>query len=571
MSTDKQLNVVLCWHMHQPEYRDLVSGQYQLPWTYLHGARDYVDMVGLLEANAGAKAVVNFGPVLLAQLEDYASQVQNFLAHGTAITDPILEALDMAVLPADERHRTRLIEACLRTNEQRTIDRFPAYRRLADIARWFIDNHGSSQYLNDQFLADMITWYHLSWIGETVRREDERVQQLQEKGSRFTLHERRELLQLIGELIGSITERYSRLVEKGQLELSCSAYGHPILPLLIDFQTAREATPDAHMPVLEEYPGGEERARLQIKEGQAVFEKYFGFIPYGSWPPEGGISNAVVDLLADSGVKWTATGENVLFNSLAHAGQEPDRHKKAWLHKMYEDQSTGLKLFFRDDELSDLIGFTYSDWHADDAVADLLSRLETIAKSYSKVGDAIVSIIMDGENAWEHYPENGYHFLSALYQQLGDNPRLKLTTFSEFADAHAADEKLDELIAGSWVYGTFSTWMGDEEENRAWDILCDAKRVYDKVIATGEISPERRILIDRQLAICEASDWFWWLGDYNPRDAVRDFERLFRLHIANLYRLMQVDPPQHLSQTLAQGHGSPVLGGVMRPGSEAAD
>ncbi len=572
MTTERQrLNVVLCWHMHQPEYRDLLTNQYQLPWTYLHAIRDYIDMAELLEASPDAKAVVNFGPILLEQLEDYATQVERFLADGTRIGDPILAALDLAVLPADQRQRTALIEACLRANEERIINRFPAYRRLVDIARWLLDNYGSADYLNDQFIADLITWYHLGWLGETVRRDDERVQNLQEKGSSFTLHERREVMQLIGELLGGVIQRYSRLVENGQLELSCSAWAHPILPLLIDFEAARESLPDARLPVLDQYPGGKARARLQIEQGQATFEKHFGFTPAGSWPPEGGISTALVPLLAASGVKWTASGENVLFNSLKQAGQKVDRHKKTWLHKMYEDDGTGLKLFFRDDELSDLIGFTYSDWHADDAVADLVSRLEKLAASYDHPGARVVSIIMDGENAWEHYPENAYHFLSALYAKLVENAHLHLTTFSEFIEAQPEGEALDELVAGSWVYGTFSTWMGDPEKNRAWDILCDAKRVYDDVMANNDISADRRDAIDRQLAICEASDWFWWLGDYNPREAVSDFERLFRLHIANLYQLMHREPPQHLSQTLSDGRGMPAVGGVMRPGTEPVD
>lgn len=567
MAQSSPLAVVLCWHMHQPQYRDLISGQYQLPWTYLHAIRDYVDMAEHLENCPAARAVVNFTPILLDQIDDYVNQIEGFLANGIAIRDPILEALDMAVLPSDPQNRIGLIKACLRANETRVIDRFPEYRRLAEIARWIADKHGSSEYLNNQFLADLVTWYHLGWLAETVRHSHPLVRRLQEKGAGFTLHERRELLQLVGELLKSVVDRYARLAAGGKVELSCSAYAHPILPLMIDLSAAKGAMPDVQMPFLERYSGGHERAKAQIDHGRSVFEKHFGSMPPGFWPPEGGISNAVIDVLANSGVAWSATGQQVLFNSLTHAGRHPDGNDKAWLHRLYEDRKTGIKIYFRDDGLSDLIGFTYSDWHAEDAVSDLVARLEKIADGYGDCSNRVVSIIMDGENAWEHYPENATHFLSSLYDRLTKNPRLALTTFNEYMQTHEA-EPIDELVPGSWVYGSFSTWIGDEEKNRAWDILGDAKRAWDDVMATGEIDPERRARLETQLAVCEGSDWFWWLGEYNPSATVSDFERLFRLHISNLYKLLHREPPEYLAQTLSHGHGKPTKGGVMRTGSE---
>jgi alpha-amylase/alpha-mannosidase (GH57 family) len=175
---------------------------------------------------------------------------------------------------------------------------------------------------------------------------------------------------------------------------------------------------------------------------------------------------------------------------------------------------------------------------------------------------------MDGENAWEHYPQNAWYFLTGLYQRLTGHPRLNLTTFSEHMKHQDTGEPIEHLVAGSWVYGTFSTWMNDREKNHAWDILGGAKRAYDEAFAQNEIDEARRARIDLQLAVCEGSDWFWWLGDYNPPDTVSDFERLFRLHLANLYALLHREPPEYLSQAMSHGHGAPAKGGTMRPGRE---
>lgn len=219
---------------------------------------------------------------------------------------------------------------------------------------------------------------------------------------------------------------------------------------------------------------------------------------------------------------------------------------------------------FRDDGLSDLIGFTYASWHADDAVANFIQHLESIANANEGPEGRVVSIIMDGENAWEYYPCNGWFFLSALYKRLSDHPRLKLTTFSEGLNSVNRPAELSEVVAGSWVYGTFTTWVGDPDKNRAWEMLVEAKRKFDQVIESGRLDEARQEQAILQLAHCEGSDWFWWFGDYNPGDTVSDFERLFRLQLTHLYQLLGETPPEYLSQIFALGSGDPTHGGVMR-------
>ncbi|HKK05028.1 MAG TPA: glycoside hydrolase family 57 protein [Gammaproteobacteria bacterium] len=566
MCADTTLNVVLCWHMHQPEYRDLRTGEYQLPWTYLHVIKDYVDMAAHLESVPDARAVVNFAPVLLEQIDDYAQQVAGFLRNGAAIRDPLLAALVEPALPGPGEGRMKLIKDCLRANEERLIARFEPYQRLATIAHWLGANPEALLYVDEQFVVDLVVWHHLAWVGETVRRSDTRIKRLTDKATGYTLHDRRELLTVIGELLEGVIGRYRALAESGRVELSVTPYAHPIVPLLLDLQSAHEAMPEAPLPELPAYPGGEERARWHIRQGIDTFRRYFGFAPQGCWPSEGSVSTATLKLLAEYDFRWAASGGSVLHNSLNRAGQPADSQ---CLHRGYGIADSGLDCFFRDDGLSDLIGFTYSDWHADDAVANLIHHLETIAKNCRKQPGSVVPIILDGENAWEHYPENGYYFLRALYQRLAEHPQINLTTFSRCLDEGAARGELAEVVAGSWVYGTFSTWIGDRDKNRGWDMLGEAKQTFDRVAASGRLDAEHLARAVQQLAICEGSDWFWWFGDYNPAETVSDFERLYRRHLANLYQVLGEEPPAYLSQSFTHGGGAPLHGGAMRPGQAA--
>ncbi len=574
----KPLKVVLYWHMHQPEYRDLRTGVYRLPWTYLHAIKDYVDMVAHLEANPKAHAVINFAPTLLEQIEDYAQQVHGFLNSGTAIRDYLLASLVETALPVATEQRIRLIKDCLRANEKHLIGRFPAYQRLADLAPWLLEHHDAMIYLDNQYLIDLLVWHHLAWMGETIKRSDLRIKRLINKEKAFTLHDRRELLTVIGEILSSVIERYRVLAVRGQIELSVTPYAHPIMPLLLDLKSTHEAMPDASMPLLEKYPDGEARVRWHLQKGIETFKRIFGFEPKGCWPSEGSLSEATVSLLPEFGFTWTASGGNVLENSLNKSGFLDVEGEQVCRHNPYTVKELSTRCFFRDDGLSDLIGFTYTDWHADDAVANFLHHLENIADACEKEPEEnIVSIILDGENAWEYYPENGYHFLSALYKGLVEHPRLELTTYSQFLSEgldkghkeHSEATVLPCLVAGSWVYGTFSTWIGSADKNRGWDMLGDAKHCYDRVVGSGRLNEEKLARAEHQLGICEGSDWFWWFGDYNSAESVSDFDCLYRQHLSHLYQLLGEEPPEYLSHAFSHGNGDPAMGGAMRPGQES--
>ncbi|MCP4992462.1 MAG: glycoside hydrolase [Gammaproteobacteria bacterium] len=564
MSDKDRLKVVLCWHMHQPDYRGPDNSDYQLPWVYLHGIKDYADMAKHIEDNPKSKAVVNFAPVLLDQIEDYVNQIDAWLSRGTLIRDPLLAALAGPGLPVDQKSRRELMNACLKANEERLIKRFRTYHRLVDIAGLVEEHHENGVYLNDQYLADLLVWYHLAWMGEHARINDIRVKSLEKKRIGFDADDRRRLVAVIGDLMASLVPRYKKLAEAGQVELSVTPYAHPIVPLLLDINTARESMPEVELPEATEYPGGEARSRWHIRKGLETFERHFGFRPEGCWPSEGAVSSETVQILEEEGFRWAASGQQVLHNSLsAIYGDQPLPHN--WVHQPYRVDEGKLNCFFRDDGLSDLIGFEYANWHGDDAVNNLVQHLENINEATKGMPNRVVSIIMDGENAWEYYPRNGCFFLNALYDKLSHHPGIEMTTFSKALDTKKQPATfLSDLIAGSWVYGTFSTWIGEHDKNRAWDMLVEAKQAYDKVVASGVLDKQEQNEADVQMATCEGSDWFWWFGDYNPGDAVSDFEKLYRRQLKHLYQLLGIEPPAYLDTVFAQGSGDPSMGGVMR-------
>ncbi|HLJ38223.1 MAG TPA: glycoside hydrolase family 57 protein [Steroidobacteraceae bacterium] len=565
MPAATRLPVVLLWHMHQPQYRDAFNARYALPWTYLHAIKDYTDMAAHLEDNVEARAVVNFSPVLLEQLEDIATRTAAHLEKGAPLPDPVLSLLGPDALPKEPAPRLALLKACLRAQRKQMIERFGPYLELATIAETLATPERVA-YASDQFIHDLAVWYHLAWLGETVRRADPLVAQLTERGRDFSAAQRRALLTLIGKLVGGIVPRYRALAERGQCELSVTPYAHPIIPLLLDFGCARMAVPDIPLPVHPGYPGGAARSEWHVEEAIAVFSRAFGTRPAGCWPAEGAVSEATLKLLAANGFRWAASGGAVLRNSLAFADPRAAEDAASY-NRPYRAQGVGLNCFFRDDNLSDLIGFTYATWHGDDAAQNLANELTQLARRYQGDPGHAVLIALDGENAWEHYPFNGYYFLKALYSVLAEHPQLELMTLSGCLARGLQPAPLARVVAGSWVHGTLATWMGDADKNRAWDLLCDAKEACDRVLATDKLEAAQRAGIGRQLALCESSDWFWWFGDYNPAESVSQFDELYRHQLVTLYRHLGLNPPDSLALPISTGHGSPEHGGAMRRAS----
>ena len=572
----KTLDLVFLWHMHQPDYRDhgargdidaaatvgagdAAAGEFVLPWVYLHAIKDYVDMAAHLERHPQIRCVVNFVPVLLDQIEDYAQQ----FASGQ-FRDPLLRILATPDLEhISKADRSLLLATCFRSNHVTMLAPFPHYQRLHDLYQVLThESKTASSYLSGAYFSDLVTWYHLAWTGETERRRNPLLATLMSRGEGYDAGDRQGLLASIGELMTGLIPRWRALAARGQVELSSTPQTHPLAPLLLDFRVARESLPDAPLPFTAAYPGGRSRVIAHIDAARASHARRFGAPPVGMWPAEGAVSEDFVKHLAAAGCRWIASGEGVLNNSLT-ASKLTAPH--AAYHCWQLEKAPGLTLFFRDERLSDLIGFDYAKWHGRDAAQHLVLQLETILGAAAENETPVVSIILDGENAWEHYPYNGYYFFEDLYNLLAEHPRIRTTTYAELLarPSPPVATPLPKLTAGSWVYGTMSTWIGDDAKNRGWDLLCEAKQSCDRVLASGRLDAAQVAAVEAQLANCESSDWFWWFGDYNPSAAVASFDSLYRRNLVRLYRLLQLEPPAQLDTPICAGSAT-AEGGSMR-------
>lgn len=556
-----RIDLVLLWHMHQPDYRDAGSGRYLMPWVYLHALKDYADMAAHLERHPGVRCTFNFVPILLEQLEDYVAQFDL-----GRIRDPLLHLLQVQDLEHIEPAERRLIlDSCFHSNHDSMLQPYPQYRRLHELFR-LVDGQDRRglDYLSGAYLADLLTWYHLVWVGETERRSDPLFGRLMAKGSGFVHGDRLQLFDAIGVIMRRLLGRYRALAADGRVELSSTPHAHPIGPLLLDFGAAHDTLPDARLPRAPTYPGGADRVRWHLREAVSTHERCFGAPPAGLWPAEGAISQPFIAEVAAAGLKWSASSESVLANSLGSPGWS-QAERRAALYRPWSAPGQSMPLLFRDERLSDLIGFEYSKWHGRDAAAHFIAELESIAAEAPAGETPLVLVALDGENAWEYYPYNGFYFFEELYSALEAHPAIRTRTVSEaLAQPGRAPRPLSRLSAGSWVMGTLSTWIGEEDKNRAWDLLVQAKQAWDEAVADERFTPERIEAARRQLAACESSDWFWWLGSYNPAHAVDRFERLYRRNLRRLYELIGRPAPLALNRPLSQGHGRPEAGGAMR-------
>lgn len=572
-----KLYLNLYWHMHQPDYRDMVTNEYVLPWTYLHAIKDYSDMAFHLEENPKARVSFNFVPILLDQLDDYSQQ---FKQHK--IRDPLLALLvEPSLGDISQEQCCLIVQSCFKNHHEKMLSPFPHYQRLLQLYQLvepIRTECGAAQhdfhYLSAQYKADLLVWYHLAWCGESLRRNNTVIQALMSKGFLFTLADRQQLFAVIGETISGLIPRYKALMQRKQIEISTTPYYHPILPLLIDFKSTLDAMPEAPLPENAKYAGGQARAAYHVLTAKKSHVTYFGTETRGMWPAEGGVSHAALSLMAEHGVEWAATGQAVLVNSLVKS-QLSVEDKQEYLYQPYHvtNGEHDILCFFRDDQLSDKIGFEYAKMYSSDAVADFIHTLEYAQKANITDKAKVVSVILDGENAWEYYPYNGYYFLNELYAALANHPDIEMTTFSDMVDLYKSKEYqakalsapvLPQIAAGSWVYGTFSTWIGSKDKNLAWDLLCEAKKVYDKVLASNVLDAAQLVACERQLAVCEGSDWFWWFGEYNSADSVASFDKLYRRNLSNLYALLKQPVPEVLNVSISAGGGYADNAGTMR-------
>ncbi len=522
-----RLKIAILWHMHQPDYRDPTSGRTLLPWTWLHAVKDYGEMLETA-AECQAPLTINLVPTLLEQLDRYRRGED---------ADSWLELASKRAEDLSSDEKIFLLEQFFSVNDQRHLLPYPRYQRLRH--KRGRNPATSAATFSAQEMRDLQVWFLLSWTGYHLRKREPLLTELLRRGENFSEEEKEQLLAICNTEVARIIARHAELEASGQIEISLTPYAHPILPLLCDLRSAAEPSPDLPLPqVTFSHPGD---ARLQIREGLRTGERLLGRRRRGIWPAEGAVSEAAVKLLADEQVLWAASDEGILARSLV-GGLKQRRD----LYRVYS--YAGLPLVFRDREISDRIGFLYADWNAEDAVNDLIQRLEKIA---ALTPNWLVPIILDGENCWERYADNGYPFLQLLYRHLLSHPAFELCTIGQ-AVAASTPQPLEKLAAGSWIRSDFTTWVGHPEENRAWQLLAAARNdcLADQVerALTAPDKPVDEQL--RELLRAEGSDWFWWFGDEHQTAQADIFDRLFRRHLEGLYHLSVLPAPASLQQPL---------------------
>ena len=531
--------LALVWHMHQPDYRDPRTGASALPWARLHATKDYRDMVEILRPYPRVHCTFNLTPVLLDQLE--------------AIADGARDAwLDLARKPAGSLapvDKLTLLRNYFAANRERMIEPVPRYRELRDRAAAAGPTGGASWI--EQDWRDLQVWFHLAWV-DPGYASSEPVRSLLAKGRGFTEDEKQALLDWSVALCGTVDGVYRDAAVAGQIELSTAAENHPILPLLIDSDAPREASGSIALPA-PAYRAPEDAA-AQVRRAREGHARRFGAPPRGTWPPEGAVNDATLALLAASGFSWAASDETVLAGALHAAGRPADPWPAA-LYRPYrvETRSGPISMVYRDRRLSDAIGFVYKHWDPARAAADFLERVRSAGVSAAEQGNPtpVVTVILDGENCWEAYDQDGRPFLNALYGGLAADPEIEAVTVSEALDRVPPTATLDRVPVGSWIRDDLAIWVGHPEKNAAWAELGSARAA---LVARGAAVPEKAW---ESLYAAEASDWFWWYGDDHPSDQADILDSLFRAHVARVYDLIGAAAPASLERSLRRAPAPP--------------
>jgi alpha-amylase/alpha-mannosidase (GH57 family) len=548
------IRLVLLWHMHQPFYKDMVTGEYRLPWVRLHALKDYYGMVKLAQEFPGVHQNFNLVPSLIAQIQDYVSGQ----AH-----DPFLDLVSKPANDLTAAERRFALQYLFQANPVNMIGRYPRYRELWELYRATADRpEGPESYFVTRDYGDLQVLSQLAWFDEYFL-SDADVSALIQKGRDFSRDDQLAVLAKEKEILAKIIPAYAEAAAGGSVELSTTPYYHPILPLICDTNVGGESTPGLPLPT-RRFRRPDDAAH-QVRRAIELHQQTFAAQPVGLWPSEGSVSEEVLALAHKQGIQWMATDEGVLGRSIgyaftrdAHGHLHGDSAEQLYNIHRYEKGDTRMHMVFRDHTLSDLVGFVYSRMPAQDAANHLLHTIRESARPVLDRGkDAVVSIILDGENAWEYYPQSGREFLRRFYDGLQNDPLIESVTVSESIARHKESGfgKLTRLVPGSWIDANFNVWIGAPEDNKAWDLLAEARDYYDR--NADRVSETQRKLAWEELLIAEGSDWNWWYGPEHHSANDRDFDELYRRHLSNVYTALEGVPPEELTVPIASGFVRP--------------
>ncbi|HEX4130895.1 MAG TPA: glycoside hydrolase family 57 protein [Pirellulales bacterium] len=544
--------LAIFWHQHQPYYPDDVGHENPMPWVRLHGTKDYWGMAMQLKEVPEFRAAINLVPSLLVQLLGY-------IEHGHED-----QHLRVSRTPADalsEEDMYFLLDNFFMVHPDHMIRPYPRYHELYQMRGLSVDSAArAAKRFTKRDVLDLQCWSNLTWMHPIAFEVDKDLAEFRRKGRHWTEADKQWLLAKQMELLKQIIPLHRELAESGQIELTTTPFYHPILPLLCDKRLARQAMPDVQLPRhLEGYP---EDAERHVRQAVEFHEKVFGTKPRGMWPSEGSVCQAIIPFMAKAGLEWIATDEEILSCStegwVSRDGQgflrNPEMLYRPW---RVEEKGQSVQIVFRDHAMSDQIGFHYQRYQTQHAVDDFIGKLEAIGRATSaNAGQrpTLVSIILDGENCWEYYPDGGRDFLRSLYRRAASHPKITPMRIGDYVRKHPATDRIGNLFAGSWISHNFGIWIGHPECNRAWDSLFAAREHLLAAEKTSGKTPEQLATARRELQIAEGSDWFWWFGDSHSSAQDSVFDRLFRKHLQNIYSVLGDEVPGDLLRPISQGH-----------------
>jgi alpha-amylase/alpha-mannosidase (GH57 family) len=591
------IHVAFVWHMHQPYYRSARTGAFQMPWARLHAIKDYLDMVEILQDYPTIHQTFNLVPSLVEQLEDYAAGgLPLTAAEGTdpdglppttgvqSRPGPVRDVYwEHTIRPAADLlpgERAFVVERMCESPDHPRARSHPRYLELA-LKRQATSCDGwepcAATFTVDE-LRDLQVWFNLAWFDPTLL-EAEPLLSLVQRGRDFREEDKQVLGAVQNEVMKRVIPAYQAAAARGQVELSTTPYFHPILPLLANTDSARVGAGDTILPHRRfAHP---EDAWEQVDAGVAKHQQVFGARPLGMWCSEQSVGEDVLPLLDRAGIAWTISDEAVLARSIAGSAAAPGAEPATtspYVPYLLRREQGRTAIVFRDHTLSDLIGFGYQGWDSRDAANDLIARIRAIGGGAAP-GDAapgprppLITIALDGENAWEYYPHDGRDFLHFLYEGLAADPAIRCVTISEHLKEYPAETPLDWLHTGSWIGGDLRTWSGDLGHNAAWDLLHDARdlaaaarRAAAGVQAqagdaggpagASDAAPGRASsggaagaagaaeAAWHHIMVAEGSDWFWWFGEHHHTELDYVWDLEFRQHLQEVYlRLGQPVP-----------------------------
>lgn len=546
----KVLNLAFVWHMHQPQYKDNLTGKYLMPWVRLHAIKDYLDMPLLLESFPSLRQTFNLVPCLIEQLEDYMNN---------NASDPYLELSQIPVEKLSNEQKSKILELFFDLNWEKMVYKFPRYKEILDKREKFKKKYNGnfskvSVEFKSQEILDLTVWFNIAWFDYIWQTQDNILVDLIKKDKNFTEKDRKNVLDKQLEIINKIIPEYKKLQEQSKIEITTTPYYHPILPLLYNTNSAKVARPELNLPENNyNYP---DDVDIQIKKAISKHEQLFDQKPRGFWPSEQSVSQDTVKYFSKNNINWIISDEGILFNSIKNYPQR-DKHEifndPTVLYQPYitGDEKSNTAIIFRDIILSDLIGFVYSKMNAEKAANDLYSRLKETQKRLPDDYPYLVTIALDGENCWEHYDNDGYDFLMAFYKLIENDTSIDMTTVSDYLDKYPPKKHITNLFSGSWIRSDFTTWIGDKTKNKAWDCLYDARQALINFQAEN---PKHDKLKDawEEIYISEGSDWFWWFGEGNSSTHDDIFDWQFRLHLQNVYTLINLEIPEVLKHSLSE-------------------